>query len=370
MYTMEVDKIVNGSQKKQFEGIQAVRGFAITLIVLSHFNSVYGIWSFASFFGSVGVDFFVVLSGFLALYNYKSASEQEVSIKQSIKYSIGKIRKSYKLHIITLFVMVVFEIVNIYFNGGDSLKTIVNIVALPLNIFLLQAFVPIRQIYYSYNGVAWYLSITMWFYFITTYCNLKVSKLKEVKTIFKCLLLVYGLQIVLVLLVVSCTDNYGVYHAIFYVNPFFRSLEFIIGMLVGALYKNGFLLELKKTKSSIFEVVAGLIFLVFMYNFKLIPSGYNMIAAIPIICIISYLFVLNAGVLTSKLTNRLTIFIGNISFEIFLIHFVVLSYINMINKQFLNCDMKLIIIVSFVSIAIVSVCYNVLNNSKNCLMGK
>ena len=76
---------------KRNEGIQALRGVAIILIVLSHYNAVLGVFPWASSFGAIGVDIFVVISGFLSYA--LSQKFERVSVRKRIKITQSKIKK-------------------------------------------------------------------------------------------------------------------------------------------------------------------------------------------------------------------------------------------------------------------------------------
>ena len=67
---------------KRNEGIQALRGVAIILIVLSHYNAVLGVFPWASSFGAI-VWTFVVISGFLSYA--LSQKFERVSVRKRIK---------------------------------------------------------------------------------------------------------------------------------------------------------------------------------------------------------------------------------------------------------------------------------------------
>ena len=75
---------------KRNEGIQALRGIAIILIVLSHYNAVLGVFPWASSFGAIGVDIFVVISGFLSYV--LSQKFERVSVRKRIEITRYKIK--------------------------------------------------------------------------------------------------------------------------------------------------------------------------------------------------------------------------------------------------------------------------------------
>lgn len=76
--------------------LQGLRVIAFIAVFLSHaIDTPTGAW---------GVSLFIILSGFVMTYSYWDRSEEKgtLSIKDSISFSIRKIRSLYPLHIIML----------------------------------------------------------------------------------------------------------------------------------------------------------------------------------------------------------------------------------------------------------------------------
>ncbi len=153
--TMESKKM--SGNKNFIENFTGIRGYAIMLIFLSHCNfgnnqagtNCTGMW------GGFGVELFVLLSGYLLALNDSSG------ITQFKEYLKRKLKKFYPLHIVTLIATIPF-----------SLKLLLSLnlttwIALPLNILLLQNWIPTSSVYFSYNSVSWYLSLTLFFILIS-----------------------------------------------------------------------------------------------------------------------------------------------------------------------------------------------------------
>ena len=101
--------------------------------------------------GGAGAAFFFVLSGFGLTLGYKNKILlPEFSYKIFIKKRFIKL---YPLH----WILLLCSIPLVY----RQLASIKTIPILLLNIGLLQTWVPIKSVYYSFNSVSWFLADTV-----------------------------------------------------------------------------------------------------------------------------------------------------------------------------------------------------------------
>ena len=219
--------------KKHFDSLQALRAFACLAVVVWHvkklpLNVPIGGWAVSVFF---------VLSGFLMAYHYCDR-ELEYGIKPQLKFSWSKIRKLYPLHIITLVYIAITVIISDWGNFG--LKHIaLNLFSFLNNITLTQSWLPSKRVYFSYNGVAWYLSVCVFLYFVFPYIN------KKLKTLSKKSLIILAASIYLIMLALSvcvCMIPVNISFLdvsesfcdwITYTLPLFRTGDFTIGCILG-----------------------------------------------------------------------------------------------------------------------------------------
>lgn len=340
---------------KRNEGIQALRGVAIILIVLSHYNAVLGVFPWASSFGAIGVDIFVVISGFLSYA--LSQKFERVSVRKRIKITQSKIKKFYGMHIAVEIFMLILFCVNQCIYGVNWLEIMATAVGIVAATFLLQSYVPIRKVYYALNGVAWYLSDSVWFYFIAPIVNYWIFNLNNRSKweLFKRIALLYVTQGILIAITSFLVrGNYKVLHALFYVSPFFRGIEFVIGSLVGALYKiikeNSNSKGLNAKKWTLYEVMSLISLMVICGGINNVKAEFGFIIAIPIACALVLTFALSIGKVSKLVNNLLFIKIGDISFEIFITHFTVLSYLEFINRNFAHFGMQTLLAIALILI--------------------
>lgn len=153
--------------------------------------------------GALGVSVFLILSGFLMYYSY---FDREIghTFKECVLFSYTKISKLYPMHICmgAALVFVAIEIVRTM--EANYVRYIFEIV---MNVFLLQAWIPNRTIYYSLNGVAWYLSVCTFIYAMFPCILARLKRLDTVKQAMAILISVYFLQIGTALLLMGCGSN-------------------------------------------------------------------------------------------------------------------------------------------------------------------
>lgn len=142
----------------RIESLQALRAIAFIGIFLTHAGAPYA-WP------ALGVSVFYAMSGFLMTFKHIN-DELDYSLKGRVLFSLKRIKKLYPLHILTMICAIVLNLA-VIIHAGITLKRLVVLAGeIVLNVFLMQTWVPYSSINFSLNGVAWYLSVTMFLYFM------------------------------------------------------------------------------------------------------------------------------------------------------------------------------------------------------------
>jgi peptidoglycan/LPS O-acetylase OafA/YrhL len=129
-------------------------------------------------------------------------------------------------------------------------------------------------------------------------------------------------------------DNY--YKHLFYVNPFFRVFDFIIGLILFEIY-----LKIKKQQRTInydlLEVTSILLLLLFFIFHAWVPlvMRYSIYYWIPMSLLI-LIFSFQNGFISRFLSNKSLIFLGEISFGFYMFHQLVLKYFIDFNQHHLH----------------------------------
>lgn len=198
--------------------------------------------------GTMAVSFFFVLGGFGLTLGYKNrVIASDFCYKQ---YLTKRIIKFYPLHWICLIASLPFALLSFSF---------IQIPVFAINASLLQTWIPIKGVYFSYNAVSWYLANTMFFAVVFPFL-LKwiVNASYQGKT-----LIAMGFFVVYA--VVAMLIPKEMHHAILYISPYMRLTDFVLGVFLALGFlklkeqsidflKNGIL-----TQSLVFLLIALLV---------------------------------------------------------------------------------------------------------------
>ena len=296
-----------------FQGLRAV---AFMMIFLSH-------CSIGPFAAGMAVCIFFVLSGFLMVYNYLSRPDLPCGLIQNIRFSYGKIKKLYPLHLIMLLPMLALEIYSKSFNPLELLA----------NVFLVQAWIPVRGFYFGYNGVAWFLSVCAFLYFIFPYLLKSFKNNYSLKKAFAVIGITFAL-----LFLVALLGNFKILNSslnftyITYIFPLYRLGDFIIGCNLGYIFlkekSNKNFLNLTVLQGTLLELISLVLLLILATDLNPLKSDYHIVAALPFVSLFIFILGFNKGFL-SKMLSQKSIFVelGNISGYTYLIHQVVINYV-------------------------------------------
>ena len=296
--------------------LQALRALAFIAIFLSHsYNNLEN-------FGIFGVSIFIILSGFCMMLAYEKRRVY-TKLRHRISFSIKKIAKLYPLHLICI-------IAALFLFGFDGITTIRQLL---FNIPLLQAWIPNAT--FSINAVAWYLSLSLFLYFMFPLIRKWIKKEKDRKNLIWIAVAIYILQTWLSY--AFSLTYFSDMKWITYCWPIFRLGDFTIGCIVGHLYgtrkAKQKAIKYQTFKYTLIELatliaILGLEYLILreVRPFSDDWRRYNVIYT-PISVLTVYLFTIKAGLLTRLLTNKVTIYLGNISGYAFLIHKLLLNFI-------------------------------------------
>lgn len=239
-----------------------------------------------------------------------------------------------------------------YFLKYNLKLTIEQILA---NIFLVQTWIPSNRFWYSLNGVAWYLSITVFFYIMFPLILCRLQKLELQNTLYL-IVLIYTMQCALSFLVsrmncFSSLDEFPKY--IIYLCPIFRIGDFAIGCCIGKYFLKRVVSQ-NVVVSSFIELLI-VIFIgisIYIYTYKIGFFGeecfrYNMLFTPSSVALI-YCMSINEGIISKLISNKIFLWIGSISSYAFLIHQIVIRYFDeALFRLNLSCGLWVRTVVTF-----------------------
>lgn len=309
------------------KSLQSLRFFAIFLVFLAHMSffkdtqyaNVYDV--FFNDGGVAGVGFFFLLSGFVIMYSYYNKIDN-YSFNTTKKFFIKRVKKFYPLHIVTFIVSIPL------FIGLLQTNLMNEIVKMTLNVALLQSFIPLNSVNFSYNGVAWFLSTSLLFYILTPFIIVQFKKL-DYKYLLPMLIFFYFIQLIFVFINI---DNPNA-SWIVYVNPFYRIFDFMIGGILGIMYlKNKEKVKYNEKVFSTLEIISITLFVIAYLNARNIDIIFRYsVYYTPFFIFILYVFSIEKGFLSKKVFSKdQFVYLGTISFEFFMIHQLVTRYLDVV----------------------------------------
>lgn len=304
--------------------LQFLRFLAFLNVFALHSGTWGTLSSYPSWNGSVSaVSFFFMLSGMLV--GYKAYGKNaEVSIKAIYSDMLRKIRKIYPLHLLTTGITVLYfgtaaALVNDFSHSSGEL------IQLAKNLLLIQSWFPEGA--FSYNGVSWYLSTLLFLYLLNLPAVAvlhEIEKKKNRKSIICCLIAVFSLATIVYNYV---TYSYEDVHFWQYIFPLGRIGQYLISICAGYLLR-GLKIKCKEPdKYKLFFTAAEMFALVLWVAslYQSTETWYNRQIAwiFPNICLLA-VFLMGHGWLSDFFRLKPLVFLGDISFECYLTHHIII----------------------------------------------
>jgi peptidoglycan/LPS O-acetylase OafA/YrhL len=304
------------------------RFLAAIAIVIFHYNlkswpfthiKLYHIFRNAN----ICVSFFFVLSGFVMIIAYGRNKEKVI---ETSKYYLNRVARIFPVYIFALLLSSL--------NRGF----LVNIKAFVLDVFLIQAWFPNYVL--KVNSPGWSLSVELLFYFLFPLMFNYWYRKANLKII--------AIVIVGFWIVSQIVSNY-LYQSSFYQGPlstsnrflyYFPLLhvnEFLVGNLVGFVY----LTYRYHDRNLDIPVILTMGLVLFALTFSsslIIQNGMGCVLFAPLVLLLS----MNTGYITKLFSHRFFIFLGEISYSIYILQFPILSYSNSLFKRLHIVDVNLL----------------------------
>lgn len=285
------------------KSLQGLRVISMLIIFMWHCG-------YSNFKAGIPVTFFFILSGFLSYITYKDKKEESIVIA-SIDYCKIKLKRIYPIHLITFLISVSLRIKIILNNFGKE------IIVMITHLLLIQSIIPITHFYFNYNESAWYVSTLMFCYLFTQILVKIINKIQNMnKKLFKSIFLLLVTLVVQTVLY-KVFNNTKLSQWFLYISPFYRILDYFMGMLVGFIWINTRKdINFNKNIMTIFEI-----FILSVISINYIPS-INIYCEVnkALLLVGVFVFSLEGGLLSKILSNRIFIYFADFSFEFFLVH--------------------------------------------------
>lgn len=311
------------------------RFVAATSIVVYHFGT--DIFPFknelVSFLfrqSNIGVSYFFTLSGFVMIIAYGGKS-----IINMVDYYKNRIARIYPVYLLAILMLLAYLLL---------FRSAINYSGLVLNLFAVQAWIPGKAL--SFNAPGWSLSVEFLFYLVFPFLFNYLYTKTSLKTIGLFIVIFWSISQLLFHLSFKL-DLYHPYpsksHDLILYFPLFHLNEFLIGNLAGLI----FLDISKKNKRNLDWPVLITLFLITLalkYKGWLNINYHN--GALSILFMVFILSLsINNGILTSIASHRFFVFLGEISYGIYIFQIPVFMWMGKVLKhvQIYNLELKFFI---------------------------
>ena len=302
--------------------LQSFRFVFVMLMVLSHV-----IGKAFDYGGECAVSYFFILSGFVLSLAYGRKISQDQFCPR--RFLIQQFMKFYPLHLLTFLFMVVLDArLGVYYEWYRLLP----------NILLLQSWIPHDSFYFVANGSSWFLCDVMFFYavFKPLYLFLNRQSCRR--------LLLMGAVLVLGYLVLAFSIPLSSVNSILYASPLTRLIDFIIGILLYRVYVSSWgtglehwlqrqnIAVLTTIEAALILSVAALFFVGQALTIRLACTSMYWFVMPVFILVFAKTDTLN-GLISRLLHHPALLWLGGISFEIFLLHMPVIRVVKSLSAS-------------------------------------
>jgi peptidoglycan/LPS O-acetylase OafA/YrhL len=191
-----------------------------------------------------------------------------------------------------------------------------------VNLALLQSWVPRSELYYSLNSVSWSLSNEIFFYSSFIFLTMLSTK-------------ALGRLILIWLAAIIFAATLGIYfdraswgdgrvHYLFYINPIFRLLDFMVGMQIYRLFS-----ARPPVNAVIHEFMSLTMLIAAMYFFSAyqLPDALrSQVLYLPIMAYMVWSYSGRGGLISRALSRPAIVLLGDASFALYMIHQPIITH--------------------------------------------
>ena len=343
-----------------FTGLRAAAMLTVFCSHLSYLRETpfHGLYSLIDN-GRFGVNFFLVLSGFVLSLGY-SHKLYANSMIRDILFLKRRVSIIYIPYIITMILAIPLHILDVS-SGGELLNGKSLMIRLLLNAGVIQSAIPFSKYSVSINGVSWFVSTLFVIYMFTPGLLRLNNRTANHYSLFKSVLLTgtilffYGCSYMVIREIeyVRFADS-GL--SIIYINPLIRLFPFLIGIMGYNIF--GLLSSYQIRNSSFIEAAGIAVF--FLWWITANKTGLPTVATECADMIVSMFVVLvfalsRDGIVSDFLSRKRMLGLGHISLEFYLVHYLVIRY-GMITAKHFDMDHGIAISALTILFFVLSLC--------------
>lgn len=276
--------------------------------------------------GRFGVNFFLVLSGFVLALGYSEKLNAR-HISQDVRFIKKRISKIYIPYLITLILAIPLHI---YRQGSLNIKLLIS--RLIINIAMLQSVIPFAKYSISINDVSWFISTISVLYLFTPGVlglNYKASKrhtlIQSVVLLFAVLFSYICFYMIIRWIEYIRFADCGL--SIIYRSPLIRLFPFLFGIVAYNIYclPGNFRIQ----SGSPVEILGIALFLLWWIIADktglptVVTECTDMLVSMLVILIFAFS---RRGIVSGLLSKEKMLGLGKISLEFYLVHYLIINY--------------------------------------------
>ncbi len=274
--------------------------------------------------GYLWVDFFFILSGFLLAILYQQRfSEQTMTVRS---FLIRRLARIYPLHLAVLFLFIIYQLMQLFWGNGPAFTGQYTLIDLLRNIFLLQA-MQLHHTFTPWNSPSWSISAEWCAYLLFPVLVTMLYKIRNLGG----LLSFWTISFASLFLIeaqtrhqLDLTGYLGVARCV---------LEFSMGIVLSnGMYNSRFCQ--KWLVNSTAQLACCLALLVTLHM-----DGLDVLSIMFMVFIIASISSGNSR-FTRTLSHSWLVYLGKISYSIYMVHWLILISVKLVGKQFFDVNIK------------------------------
>ncbi len=286
---------------------------------------------------TVGVSYFFILSGFVMIIAY--GKKADINTNDYFRNRFARIYPVYLLAILLIFIHFILN------------KQDIDISGLLLNVFVIQAWVPEKAI--AFNSPGWSLTVEFLFYAVFPYLLKYFYKARNYRKVLVPVIAIWLLSQLLFNLLAASSFNKGFETASYnflYYFPVMHLNEFLIGNLAGLFFIK---INEKAFRNYDWQILILAVLILVALKFPMGMNYHNGLLAVlfvPFILLVS----LNTGKITGLFNHPWLVFLGEISYGIYILQYPVFTWTRSVLKFIHIRDNSMVFYISFIMLIIVS----------------
>lgn len=282
---------------------------------------------------NIGVSYFFILSGFVMIIAYHKRGEINF-----LKYLISRFARIYPVYLFAVILLLVFQF---------KVELPIDYAGLLLNLLALQAWIPGKAL--SFNTPGWSLSVEFFFYGIFPFLFNSVYQYRRYFNKMSLTVLAIWLITQILLCWFTRSSYYHGYpsksHDVIYYYPLMHLNEFLIGNLTGLIFVKNYRAEKRRYDMHILFLVAAIIIALKFPVGLNFHDGILALLFAPLIYFISS----NRGITTSLFATPPLVFLGEISYSIYILQLPIFLWLDKIYQHFniTNAALRFYVFLSF-----------------------